>query len=118
MQWGIWFRAFHDFCGNFEGSCDFIADLVHGVKSFFYCGDSGGEVYCGYELQLVSIPYLERGVSHSAVCPSVVSEFHEGDQVSPVVHLVVTKYSKILLEFLVDPFSFSICLRVESCGHG
>ena len=72
-----------------------------------------------YELWLVSVPYLEWGVSRSAVCSGIMSKFHERDQirVSPVVYLVITKYSEVLLEFLVDSFRFSVCLRVKSCGH-
>jgi hypothetical protein len=47
----------------------------------------------------------------------VVSKFGEGEQVDPVVLLIIDVYSEILFQYLVDPFGLTIGLGVIGCGE-
>ena len=46
----------------------------------------------------------------------VILEFHQGEEVRPVVLSLVDEYPKVLLQFLIDLFCLSIPLWVIGCG--
>ena len=46
----------------------------------------------------------------------VILEFRQGEEVRPVVLLLIDEYPKVLLQFLVDPLRLSVPLWVIGCG--
>ena len=48
----------------------------------------------------------------------IVCKFCKGEEVSPIVLLIVAEYSKVLFYFLVDPFGFTVGLGVEGSTEG
>lgn len=51
------------------------------------------------------------------MCRVVVREFCKGQEIGPIVLLVVDVDAKVLFEDLVNAFGLSIGLRVVSCGE-
>jgi len=64
------------------------------------------------------VPYheVEKGLFHGGVNLLVVAELHEGVEWFPHSGVVGAEDSEIDFKLLVDPFSFSVSLRVICCA--
>ena len=47
---------------------------------------------------------------------AVILEFHQGEEVHPVILSLIDEYPKVLLQFLIDLLRLSIPLWVIGCG--
>ena len=93
-------------------------DLIQGVQPIFGCWDPCREVDGGNELWLVPIPHFKGGFLRRAMLLNIVREFHEWDQLCPIVLLEIAEHSKVLLELLIDSLGLAIRLWMERGGHG
>src|SRR5271163_553073 len=60
---------------------------------------------------MVSILGVERGHLHGSML-GVVCKFSEGNQIVPIVLLIMTEDAEILLENLIDAFGLTVGLRM------
>ena len=118
-----------DLISNFPGCEAGINAVLHEKGSFFVGGNSffpsfreKGEAFFQFREEGLSdlriglgfIAHHERkgGDVGNRVGGGVVREFRHGKEFGPFRRLVLGKDSEIRLEFLVDPFRFSVALRV------
>ena len=71
----------------------------------------GGDDF--WSVRVVAMHEVEWGESSRNVDSVVVGEFSHGYPLHPVVLMVIKEDHEILLQFLIDMFCLSICLRVE-----
>lgn len=62
-----------------------------------------------------SIVGEERGEAGGTGDFVVVAEFGKGQEVEPVVLLIVAISSEVLFKNSIDPFCLTVCLRVKGC---
>ena len=78
--------------------------MVNGFESFFNRGNLG----CGGNRQekfwLKTIPDLEGQASRGAMGMNVVGKFSKGEEMCPVIGLVIAENTEKLFDFLVDAF--------------
>ena len=79
-------------------------------------GDRGTFASYDGEVGLVSVDEFEGGVLCARGKSQIDCEFCSGQVISPVVLALVAEDAKVLFDFLVHSFGFTIALRVVSRG--
>ena len=79
-------------------------------------GDGGAFASHDGEVGPVSVDEFEGRVLCACGESRVECELRGGEVISPVVLALITEDAKVLLDFLVHSFGFTIALRVVSCG--
>jgi len=102
-----------------ELSAEGLVDPLEALEKFFGKGVDGFGSWVSHldrATGMSSVISIEGGNLGGGMFGVVIGEFCEGEEVVPVVLLIVTEDAEVLLQDLVYSFGLAIRLRVIRCG--
>ena len=95
----------------------FITGGGKGFKAGFYGGDRGVGDHRRKGTGFISHHEIEQRLVSDGVRAVIVSKFSVGDRFGPRCGVIAAEDAKVGLDFLIDPFCFSVGLWVIGSGE-